>query len=440
MTTINRFNKVILTLSVQFLLTFSILILTHPTITYDGWQYLTSGISLFDGSYLTNYFFLRQPLYPLFVGAIFSLTNSIWAIVFIQVFINILAINVFINTILNHTRFRMIENKNAVKAFSVVLVWLCAGSYPTFILAQNLFTPFICIFVSFVIRFSSSRNEKRLFLGEGILGWLITFALIALSYLLAKELFCICLSWLLIYYSVKYRSVSRVAFTGIGSLLLIFSLSLPLEGIEKRSSSSVHESDKDIFITNSLAANLKSRLLEDPPYTQTVIYAALSNLDLVPTMGWDGIVEDKYSNPGHPARFFGLNHFMQLGDACNIFPVNGVIAVNPDYVPAKMKSCFEVTVRIPDIVKWPMYAIYLILWPLFVGCFCFTVIRNLREDLYSLFPLVLAFGYAVIGAGISRYGSPAYPFIIVYVTSSAFLYKQQRGSEVDENTSSNSSL
>jgi hypothetical protein len=426
----NQCHKVILTISVQILLTFSILLLTRPVITYDGWQYLTSGISIFDGSYLTNYFFLRQPLYPLFVGAIFSLTNSIWPIVAIQVFINILAINLFLNTILNHTRFKTIQNKIAVKGCSTALIWFCAGSYPSFILAQNLFTPFICIFISFVIRFSPSiygKSEQR---QKVFLGWLITFGLLGLSYLLAKELFFICLSWLLIYSLNKDKSFWRIAVMVIGSSSLILGLSSSLKNIENKSNSSnlsIIQSDKDIFLTNSLAANLKSRLIEDPPYSQTVIYAALSNLDLAPTMGWDGIVKDKYLNPGHPARFFGLNHFMQSGDECNTFPASGVIAINPSYVPTKMQSCFTSIIRVPDIVKWPLYIIYLLLWPLIVGCYCYAVIRNLRKDVYALFPLVLVFGYAVIGAGISRYGSPVYPFIIIYVICSGFLYKQNRG-------------
>jgi len=414
---------------VQILLTFSILLLTRPIITYDGWQYLASGISLFDGSFLTNYFFLRQPLYPFFVGAIFSLTNSIWTIVAIQVFINILAIDLFLNTILNHTRFKTIQNKTAVKSCSAVLIWFCAGSFPSFILAQNLFTPFICIFISFVIRFSLSSYGKKSTERE-FLGWLITFSLLGLSYLLAKELFIICFAWLLIYSLYRDRSFSRIAVTAIGSSLLILGLSSSLKSIENKSRSSsltIIQSDKDIFLANSLAANLKSRLLEDPPYSQTVIYAVLSNLDLVPTMGWDGIVEDKYLNPGHTARFFGLNHLMQLGNKCNTFPASGVIAVNPSYVPTEMKSCFELTISVPDIIKWPLYIIYLFLWPLIVAGYCYAVVRNLRKDIYALFPLVLVFGYAAIGAGISRYGSPVYPFIITYVTSSVFLFKQNRG-------------
>ena len=41
-----------------------------PLVTYDSWQYLSSGKSIISGRFPEGYFLIREPLYPALVGVL----------------------------------------------------------------------------------------------------------------------------------------------------------------------------------------------------------------------------------------------------------------------------------------------------------------------------------------------------------------------------------
>jgi len=235
-----------------------------------------------------------------------------------------------------------------------------------------------------------------------------------LSFLLAKELFVITLL-ITIYYLVKNKIyIFSTIFPLILGLILVFLSSASLSYIEKNAEKSPNfnlTNKQDPFANENLILNLKTSLINiNPPYTQRVINSFGSLTDLTPTIGWNGLIVDIYKNPNHPMRTFGMNHILQFGQTCNNFPTTGVIAVHKEYLSNKYFKCLSPIVKVPIFIKGITYLSYLLLWPLLV--FFALTSRKLILNL-GIVSLIFLFTYSLLGAGISRYGYPVYPIIIL---------------------------
>jgi hypothetical protein len=413
-------SKTILAVITQLSVTLSLLILTKPTVTYDGWQYISSGNSIFDGTFFSNYFFVRQPGYPLFVGACLRIIDSLWFLAFIQILINVISINYFANTVSKLFKFSTITRKRNAKIVALCLVWVFLGSYPSYVLAQNLFAPLILFFASFLIN-DYLRDTTKLRRVELVKWNAYNLIILAISFVLAKEIFVIIfVSFILHIILNNQRSKSNLLLIAVALGIACFQ-NIVINNIKDMASVSIEynqQNKEDVFAKNNLLENLVSRIKIDPPYTQTIFQAALANLDIVPTLGWDGITSSKYQQPGHPARAFGMNHILQNGQICNVFPNEGVIAVTFDYV-RKYANCERLNISIPTIFKFPAYALYLLMWPLILAYFTYSMFRSKRFIL-GILPISTIATYSFFGAGISRYGSPIFPIIIVCSILSLF--------------------
>jgi hypothetical protein len=394
-----------------------ILLFVTPIVTYDGWQYISSGKSLFDGTLENNYFFVRQPLYPFFVGLCLKIVDSLWVLIFIQYLINIASVIFFVNIVFKS--FNESEPSMSIKRkklFIYFFCWMFLGSFPSYLLAQNLFLPFLLILTSFYINYNKTIIDKTNIRNKKLV-WINIFAptfFISLSFLLAKELFVITLL-ITIYYLVKNKIyIFSTIFPLILGLILVFLSSASLSYIEKNAEKSPNfnlTNKQDPFANENLILNLKTSLINiNPPYTQRVINSFGSLTDLTPTIGWNGLIVDIYKNPNHPMRTFGMNHILQFGQTCNNFPTTGVIAVHKEYLSNKYFKCLSPIVKVPIFIKGITYLSYLLLWPLLV--FFALTSRKLILNL-GIVSLIFLFTYSLLGAGISRYGYPVYPIIIL---------------------------
>jgi hypothetical protein len=98
---------------------------------------------------------------------------------------------------------------------------------------------------------------------------------------------------------------------------------------------------------------------------------------------------------------------MQQMPLCNKFPEDGVIAVREEFV-AQFQGCLTPIVQVPAQIKPFLYLFYLLGWPLIVFMAVFG-----RSKQFLWLPGITLAVYALLGAGISRYGMVAYPAIIV---------------------------
>ena len=343
--------------SIFVFITLSLLLLNTPHVTYDGWQYLSSGKSIFDGTYFENYFFVRDPIYPIFIGLCLKIFDSLWVILILQTYLCVVSIGLLIETVVNST----IQEKSKRilhKAFLAIACWITLGSLPSFILQQNA----ILILFAFVAR-KAWKIDKRS--------------------------------------EVEKLKTKDAWFTWTSGMSELHTNAQQSESYNKSNLN-------DPFLNEDFTTNLKRQLMNaNPPYTQKAIRAFLANLDLSPTVGWDGIYTDLYKEPGHPMRAFGLNHLLQQIPLCNDFPKQGVIAVREGFV-TKYEGCLNPAVHFPSVLKPFIYGLYLIGWPLVVLIAAFG-----RSKRLLWLPGITLSVYALLGAGISRYGMVVYPIIII---------------------------
>jgi hypothetical protein len=334
------------------------MIFNSPHVTYDGWQYLSSGQSIFDGTLNENYFFVRKPLYPLFIGFWLMLFDSLWVIMFVQTFLCVIAVGLLINSVVNsleNDRNKRISQKLAL----LFLSWFVLGALPSFILQQNL----ILIFFTFVARYlwNLETNPDKINHGR-VSSWLPWALLGWVAFLMGLEIY-ITIILLMVILALKGRITRReFLLTLVISLLLVFASNYSLNEVHQRAQKSTEYNSSnmnDPFLKEDFTKNLTNQVLNtSPPYSQKVVRAFLANLDLVPTVGWDGIYTSIYRDPGHPMAAFGLNHFMQNVTLCNRFPEEGVIAVRSEYV-ATFESCEEPLVQVPKQIKTFLHFLYL---------------------------------------------------------------------------------
>ena len=393
--------------SIFVFITLSLLLLNTPHVTYDGWQYLSSGKSIFDGTYFENYFFVRDPIYPIFIGLCLKIFDSLWVILILQTYLCVVSIGLLIETVVNST----IQEKSKRilhKAFLAIACWITLGSLPSFILQQNA----ILILFAFVARKAwkiDKRSEVEKLKTKD--AWFTWTLVLWIAFLISLEIFLIVLL-LIVTLAVKKRITRRSFFLiAIVSSLLALATTSGMSELHTNAqqSESYNKSNlNDPFLNEDFTTNLKRQLMNaNPPYTQKAIRAFLANLDLSPTVGWDGIYTDLYKEPGHPMRAFGLNHLLQQIPLCNDFPKQGVIAVREGFV-TKYEGCLNPAVHFPSVLKPFIYGLYLIGWPLVVLIAAFG-----RSKRLLWLPGITLSVYALLGAGISRYGMVVYPIIII---------------------------
>jgi hypothetical protein len=295
------------------------------------------------------------------------------------------------------------------KTTLLILCCFILGSLPSYVLQQNA----ILILFSVVARhlWNSETNPDRKN-QKAITTWLPWTLFSWIAFLIGLEIY-ITLILLAVVLTIKSR-ITRKEFLLILviSSILVITSNYTLNKVHQNAQMSQNYNStnlSDPFLKENFIENLTVQLLQpNPPYSQKVIRAFPANLDLSPTVGWDGIYTSLYRDPGHPMAAFGLNHFLQNSPFCDIFPKEGVIAVRAEYV-APFEGCKKPTIKVANQIKPFLYVLYLGVWPLIV------LIATFGRPKYALvwLPGILLSVYALLGAGISRYGMVVYPIIII---------------------------
>ena len=388
--------------------TVTLMLFNSPHVTYDGWQYISSGQSIFDGTIYENYFFVRKPLYPLFVGLCLKISESLWTLLFVQTFFCVAAVGLLINSVVN---FFEKDRKKRIFHKTILLILCCfvLGALPSFVLQQNA----ILILFSVVARHlwnSETKQDKKN--QEAIMNWFPWAFFSWIAFLIGLEIY-ITMILLVIVLTIKGRITRKqLLLTLVISSIFVIASNYTLNKIHENAQVSQNynlTNLNDPFLKENFIDNMTVQLLDpNPPYSQKVIRALLANLDLAPTVGWDGIYTSVYRDPGHPMAAFGLNHFLQNVSFCNNLPQEGVIAVKSEYV-AIFEGCKRPLVQVPKQIKPFLYFLYLGVWPAIV----LTAVFGRPKYALVWLPGILLSVYALLGAGISRYGMVVYPTIII---------------------------
>lgn len=406
--------------SVFLAITFSLVLINTPHVTYDGWQYISSGKSLFDGTFFENYFFVRKPLYPLFLGLCLNFFGSLWAILLIQTYLCVATIGLLIEAVVNHTK----QDKTQRILHKVLLglvCWLILGSLPSFILQQNAILILFAVIARMIWKgeYSAEDHDKKT-----KYVWSRWALLASISFLISLEIFFMVLLLVIVLTIRKRLSLKNLLLVALVSSLVAIGVTFGFNQLHRNAqqANGYNTSNlSDPFLKEDLSKNLKDQLINpNPPYTQKVVRGFLANLDLSPTVGWDGVYTEIYEEPGHPMRAFGLNHIMQQMPLCNSFPEQGVIAVREEYVK-QYEGCINPMIQIPNRLKPILYGLYLVYWPLIVLIAIFG-----RYKQFLWLPGIVLVVYALLGAGISRYGMVVYPSVIMVAYANLALQLKER--------------
>jgi hypothetical protein len=402
------------------ILTFIIFLVSNPVVTYDGWQYISSGKSIVEGSMASNYFFVRKPGYPLIVSISHSLGWGLWGVVALQVFLFITAFRYLKNILLVQGLIK--GHSKVLFRVSGTLSFLLLGGYLTYVLQQSLFSAFLLSVSGLGLKLYAKlvENPEKFimfpqFMFSTITGFFLSETLVIIPMI---EYFAI----LLILKAINSQEIKVIA-KKIFFLVSTFIVPIIVSSVfwnnlssELRKSPDYNiENVQDPFYGSSPSLTIFKRLGDLPPYPQVVIGSFFANLDLIKVQGWDGIVSAKPLNDEQQNFFLGAAPFLNSKQPkCSQYTSGSMLTVNKNFITEYATACFEPRFN-RLLPPFQIYSVYYLLWIALVFFWLVSLFKrnNVTFYLLSLPALSLVIIYSFLGGGIGRYGAPAYPLIIL---------------------------
>ena len=377
-----------------------------PLVTYDSWQYLSSGMSIASGRFPDGYFLIREPLYPALVGVLAFTPLGITLLIFAQAMLFSSGL-----WMVSQTLSRMLGLQGILSTitsiFFVLFSFFFWGGYAAFVGQQVLVFFFFASIFALGERVIRSQTISRFeFFLAAILG--VMGALTSAFLLLSWGLFCVFLLGARAFRSKMHAQKLLSLF------LLVVVFGGTSLGVWFTARSQIPAFSVQISQEAALSGGVFSphqALIESGIPAETGFLASfLANLDLLPTQGW-GL--DQYTSGGGN----GTNNFV-FGSAqltaphlCTVFPEEGVQFVLPE-INDQFSNCTnsEISVQrsIPLEAK-VMWSIQHLIYFASVVALLLSASRvtPLQLKVVLLYSLTLPITYALLLGGIARYGMPA---------------------------------
>ena len=405
-------------------------LLGNPRISYDGWQYISSAMAIGDGTLAENFFWVRQPGYPFLINLSFSLGNSIWPLIWMQVFIFTASYTFFIwqarKYFLTLTGVKFV----VVTSFAYFFIVVFLGGYNLAVLPQSITSSYLMIVVGVLLHFYRVFILGELRPYSRVIGLFAFPLLLIVGYSIAPILSYLVLFLHLVFVlfvitkffreerTWKIRQVPLLSkYVAIGLILsllsfVLFSLFWSIFSHQYINSPGFNLNQlKDPFWgigLNDYFNNVK----EDPQILHFVPASFLALLMLIPNLGWNGLVIEKPLSFHSQNADVGFGLFSTNYSNCTSFP-GQVLAVDEKYIQGLglQDSCSLANLDLPQLTFFPIMLVWLVicvywLWNV-------IVLRKPIFILFSTVPVIYLSSYALLGAGIDRYGSSVYPIIIV---------------------------
>lgn len=424
--------------SVLFFLGFAITFLFgNPRVSYDGWQYLSSAMAIQDGSVAANYFWVRQPGYPLLIRFSFSFGNSIWPLICMQV---LLFTASYIFLIWQaRSNFSSLSTRQflGVTSLSYSFIYLFIGGYNLAVLPQSITSSFLMIVSGLSLHFYRLIHlQKRSTTSKVIIFFTFPFLVILgysiapiLSYLVfTLQLFLITI---LINQHIKKGEFPKVSsFTSFFSFSLILSVLLLVVAHLSWNSFSQKYINSPFFNSSQIldpfwgvgVQDYLKNFQNDPQILHYIPASFFSLLMLIPNSGWNGLVI------AQPPSFHSQNADVGFGLFSTNYPrcidsPNQVLAVNEKYIKqlALQDSCSLTGLDLPRLFFLPIMLIWIYICVYWL--YQIVIRRQTTIILISIVPMIYLAAYAFLGGGIDRYGSSTYPVIAVSIFLQIFRTK-----------------
>ena len=436
----------LLTLSLIYIYIFG-----NPRVSYDGWQYLSSAKAIITNSLPENYFWVRQPGYPLFIAFISLISHSLWFVFGAQVFIFTIAYTLFVYECKRHLTKPSFQEYFILAFMNFVFILAFVGGYLIVLTPQAITGAYLLLLAAGSLRvwriFESTKLIEKL--GRKIAQVVFVYYFFPIMSLIG---FClsafigvlpiVCLLTLLTVAIRKHLKISDhinikmlnalsvwilPIILSVFAFLSIFQLWL---NVSTQALSDVNFNESNLQnpfwggAISSYIANIKL----DPALLHYIPASFLALLMLIPNQGWNGLTVERTLNSHSQNGDIGFGLFSSNYPNCVSNPPD-VLVVNNSFISDFLwrDTCAFTSWDLPIIVFIPIFSLWIILcsiWivHLFKGNDTFLRIASI--------PVLLFLGvYSFFGGGIDRYGSSAYPIIIFLAsfTSLEFLRNNSMG-------------
>jgi len=381
--------------------------LASPNITYDSWQYLSSGMSLAQGTFPQGYFLIREPLYPLLISLIIGFGLSLRILVGFQFFLFLHALSMLWRMF----RFGNEKTSRVIAAtFWIAITVFLYGGYAAFV-GQQIMMFWLAVSLLHAELTKGDRDVKAILgyhLGIGFLASLCSvFLTVSLLIFWTSRFIVTLLNRRSLSKSLKVLFSQGPSWIIIGaiaafSIWSLFRMSLP-EYQEQLAS--------DRLVSQGMFGPHKSVLENGIPLETALITSFLANLDLVPNQGWGLDTSLGKALPGRPGYFFGSAPLLEGIDDCVSKPSPPVPYVSSETLEYFVDCEESVGVNPPPL---PMAIIWAgshlmgtLLLLLGLASIFFRLPNNKLMKLSWLLAFSISASYAVFLGGIPRYGMPS---------------------------------
>ena len=417
-------------------LAFSIIyiyLLGNPRVSYDGWQYLSSAKAIMTSTLPENYFWVRQPGYPLFIAVSSLLSNSLWFLFGAQVLSFILAYTFFVYeckkyfTDLSKREFLLLASIN------FIFIFIFIGGYFIIVTPQAITGAFLLLLTAGILRvwriFNSVESPER-FSGKifDSLFLYIFFPLMTVSgYCLSTFigllpiLSLFLLLTLATYSNFKnpdcttaqlFRGNFKWVSTIILSTLAFLSIFMLWQILFTHALNDIHFNKanlQDPFWGDGISSYLNN-LRADPALLQYIPASFLALIMFIPNQGWNGVAVERSMNSHSQNGDIGFGLFSTNYGQCVLSPPE-VLTVNNKFIS---NFLWQDTCAFTGF-DLPLFA-YLVVFPpwiAFCGVWIWSLFKRKHIVTYIVsIPVLIFLGvYSIFGGGIDRYGSSAYPII-----------------------------
>jgi len=424
---------------------FYVYIFGNPRVSYDGWQYLSSAKAIVTNTWPENYFWVRQPGYPLFIAFSSLISQSLWFVFGAQVFIFSLAYTVFVYECKRHLANPSLREYLFLAFVNFVFVLVFIGGYFIILTPQALTGAYLLLLTSGLLRvwriFKSAEiiekfGRKR---AEVIFVCLFFPVMSVIGFSLSifiGVLPIVCLLILLAMATRQYRKsldyrnskIESTFFMWIlpitFSVLIFFSVFFLWQNFLTQALSHVNFNKanlQDPFWGGGISSYFANIKL-DPALLHYIPASFLALLMLIPNQGWNGLTIERMLNNHSQNGDIGFGLFSSNYGQCVTSPTE-ILTVNNNFISDFLwrDTCAFTNFDLPLVFFYLVFAIWITL-----SCFwIWTLFR--RKDAFifiASLPILLFLGtYSIFGGGIDRYGSSSYP-IITYLSILAFYNKK----------------
>ena len=404
----------------------------NPRVSYDGWQYLSSAKAIITNTLPENYFWVRQPGYPIFIALSSLLSSSLWFLFGAQTFIFILAYTIFAFEARQYLPSMSIRRYLLLSLGNFAFMLVFIGGYFIVVAPQALTSAFLLLLTASLLHacrtIDTGKSTAITGKKKNLIFLFIFFPFMSVvGYGISTFIGMLPMGTLIVYLAIRFCTHIKKSNQSISGLVLreskwlaliiVTFITCALSSILWQIYSSNMMSEpgfnmenlKDPFWGAGLTSYIKNILL-DPSLLHYIPATFLALLMFIPNQGWNGAILERPLNNHSQNGDIGYGLFSANYGPCVVDPPQ-VLVVNNSFIHDFLwrNTCSFTNFDLPIMA----YPLFFSTWVALCGVWIWIIFRRTSAfTLIASLPILLFLGtYSLFGGGIDRYGSPGYVII-----------------------------